>query len=305
MLINIEFIYGGKIIMKIILSRKGFDSEAGGYPSPLFIDERYHVSLPIPEDIDGNSIYTGITYSDIYLKDGNTYTDVMNSLGIKDFEKRYVHLDPDINNNTKKNRDDNWRGIFGQCSSSQSHLANQNVEEGDLFLFFGWFKDVKKINGKYRFVNKTDKQVIWGYLQVGEIESISKEEKYEDWKLSHPHYFGRNRTKNTAYIASKNLSFNNKLPGCGWLNYDESLVLTCEGQSNRSLWKLPCFFHPQFNTKMTFHEKLISNKGKQIWKLEDDYCLLQSVGRGQEFVISGNSQVEEWAKNLIISNLIK
>lgn len=288
--------------MKIILSRKGFDSEAGGYPSPLFIDEKYHVSLPIPEDIDGNSIDTGITYSDIYLKEGNTYADVMDSLGIKGFEKRYVHLDPDVNASTKKNRDADWRGIFGQCSTSQSHLANQKVEEGDLFLFFGWFKDVKKINGKYTFVNKTDKQVIWGYLQVGKIESISKQENYEKWKLSHPHYYDRNRTKNTAYIASEKLSFNSTLPGYGWLNYDESLVLTCGGQSNRSLWKLPRFFHPQFNTKMTFHEKLISPKGNPIWQLKDDYCLLQTVGRGQEFVISGNKEVEEWAKEILQKN---
>lgn len=40
--------------MKIILSRKGFDSEAGGYPSTLFIDDKYHVLLPIPEYISGN-----------------------------------------------------------------------------------------------------------------------------------------------------------------------------------------------------------------------------------------------------------
>lgn len=289
--------------MKIILSRKGFDSGAGGYPSPLFIDEEYHVSLPIPEDIHGNSIDTGITYSDIYMKKGNTYADVMDSLGIKGFEKRYVHLDPDLNAGIKKNRDDNWRGIFGQCSTSQGHLSNQKVEEGDLFLFFGWFKDVKKINGKHEFVNKTDKQVIWGYLQVGKIDSISKEENYEEWKLSHPHYYYRNRRKNTAYIASEKLSFNSTLPGCGCLNYHKSLVLTCGEQSNRSLWKLPSFFHPQFNTKMTFHEKLISPKGKPIWQLKDDYCLLQTVARGQEFVISGNKEVEEWAKELITSSL--
>ncbi|AWZ47869.1 hypothetical protein C3495_03150 [Clostridiaceae bacterium 14S0207] len=113
--------------MKIILSRKGFDSKAGGYPSPLFIDQKYHVSLPILEDIGGNSVDTEITYSDTYLKEGNTYADVMDSLGIKGFEKRYVHLDPDVNSSTKKNRDADWRGIFGQCGTSQSHLANQKV----------------------------------------------------------------------------------------------------------------------------------------------------------------------------------
>lgn len=45
-----------KNIMKIILSRKGFDSKAGRYPSPLFIYEKYHVSLPIPEDIGGETL---------------------------------------------------------------------------------------------------------------------------------------------------------------------------------------------------------------------------------------------------------
>jgi len=40
--------------MKIILSRKGFDSSAGGYPSPLIIEENQLVSFPIPEGNDIN-----------------------------------------------------------------------------------------------------------------------------------------------------------------------------------------------------------------------------------------------------------
>jgi hypothetical protein len=53
--------------MKIILSRKGFDSAAGGYPSPLFIEENRLLSLPIPEDNDSNYIDTGITYKNLAL----------------------------------------------------------------------------------------------------------------------------------------------------------------------------------------------------------------------------------------------
>lgn len=288
--------------MKVILSRKGFDSAAGGYPSPLFIEEKYNASLPIPEDNDMNKIDTGITYSDLIFNEHQTYADIMNDLGITGFDNRYVHLDPDLNYGTLKNRSTGWRGIFGQCSAAQSHLFNQKVEEGDLFLFFGWFRDVKKINNKYTFINKTDKQIIWGYLQVGEKQSISENEKYEDWKLTHPHYYYRQRNKNTAYISREKLSFDSSLPGFGWLKYNKSLVLTCEGQENRSLWKLPYFFHPKYNTKMTYHKKLTNKKGHPIWQLYDDYCLLQTVGRGQEFVITGNAEVEEWAKDLIISN---
>ncbi|EQB87898.1 hypothetical protein J2Z44_001274 [Clostridium punense] len=287
--------------MKIILSRKGFDTAAGGYPSPLFIDEKYHVSFPIPEDNDINKINTGIMYKDLVFREGISYSDLMNDLGIKGLENRYAHLDPDLNYHTIQGRKKDWRGLFGQCSSAQSHLANQEIEEGDLFLFFGWFKDVKKINDNYTFIKGTDKQIIWGYLQVGEIQSISEHLEYEGWKLSHPHYYYRQRKNNTAYIARETLSFNNSMPGFGCLGYNNSLVLTCEGQGKRSLWKLPRFFHPQFNTKMTFHEKLVDKSGKPIWQLNDHHCLLQTVGRGQEFVITGNTEVEEWAKSLILN----
>ncbi|SKA74036.1 hypothetical protein SAMN05428976_101336 [Clostridium sp. USBA 49] len=290
--------------MKIILSRKGFDSASGGYPSPLFIEEKHHVSFPTPEDNDINRINAGITYSDLIFNSNLTYADIMNELGIKGFEKKCVHLDPDLNYNVLKKRNNGWRGIFGECSSSQSHLYNQNIEEGDLFLFFGWFKDVKKINNRYTFVNKTDKHIIWGYLQVGEIQNISEKIRYEEWKLIHPHYYYRKRSNNTAYIAREKLSFNSSMPGFGCLRYDDSLVLTCEGQDKKSLWKLPYFFHPKFNTKMTFHENLVDKSGKPIWQLKDDCCLLKTVGPGQEFVISGNKEVEKWAENIIVNNYI-
>ncbi len=48
------------------------------------------------------------------------------------------------------------------------------------------------------------------------------------------------------------------MPGYGWLSYSEDLVLTRDGQPNRSIWKLSKYFQPSFNTKMIFHEKLIS-----------------------------------------------
>lgn len=192
---------------------------------------------------------------------------------------------------------------LGNVAAPNHIFLTHNVEKGDLFLFFGWFKEVRKINNKFIYMKGTDKQIIWGYLQISEIQSIYGDTEYEDWKLVHPHYYDRNRTRNTAYIASDKLSFNNSLPGFGTLKYNKSLALTCDGQDKKSLWKLPYFFHPQYNTKMTYHEKLTSKSGQAIWKLFNDYCLLQSVGRGQEFVITGNSKVENWAKNLIENNM--
>ena len=54
--------------MKIILSRKGFDSSNGGIPSPILPDGTL-LSLPIPAKLDTISFddlnYNGVLYSDI------------------------------------------------------------------------------------------------------------------------------------------------------------------------------------------------------------------------------------------------
>lgn len=81
--------------MKVILSRKGFDSASGGYPSPLIIEENRLVSLPIPEDNDANDIDTGVTYSNLMFNSSISYSDIIYDLNKKYFNNRFVHLDPD------------------------------------------------------------------------------------------------------------------------------------------------------------------------------------------------------------------
>ena len=82
--------------MKVILSRKGFDSAYGGYPSPI-LPSGEMISLPIP-------LEDSIRYSDLKLS-GSTYYDLMAELRptIKrkgewiDLDKETrCHLDPDI-----------------------------------------------------------------------------------------------------------------------------------------------------------------------------------------------------------------
>jgi hypothetical protein len=55
---------------------------------------------------------------------------------------------------------------------------------------------------------------------------------------------------------------------------------------------------------MTFHEKLEDKSGNPIWKLNNNDCILQTVGRGQEIVISGNNNIQEWARKLVLNNFI-
>ena len=112
--------------MKIILSRKGFDSSSGGKPSPIFPDGRL-VSLPIP-DAQSPIYYDNIRWQEYNL--GSIVSDLTHG---KILPEHPAHLDPDINIENLK-RDSKWKPIFGQTGASQGHLRNCNIQNGDIFL---------------------------------------------------------------------------------------------------------------------------------------------------------------------------
>ncbi|MCK4311749.1 MAG: hypothetical protein KAW88_03330 [Candidatus Cloacimonetes bacterium] len=275
--------------MKIILSRKGFDSENGGYPSPILPDGRL-ISLPIPTF--GNQ--SQITYSKLHLEGFDSYFHLMSSLKPRIYingknhpftQKTFSHFDPELTPHTLK-RNSEWRGLFGQVGIAQKHLENRNIKKGDIFLFFGWFKATNNQNGKIIFDKKSpDLHIIFGYLEIDNIYQKKNVDELPTWMKPHPHthtYY--NSTNNTIYEASDNLSLASNLKGSGIFKCDERLVLTKKGCS-RSKWKLPKFFK---NVSISYHSK--SN-----WK--KDY--FQSAFRGQEFVVTSNKDVTNWVYDLI------
>lgn len=154
--------------MKIILSRKGFDSSNGGCASPIFPDGRL-VSLPIPASGAPTS------FSDVSF-DGLSVGQVVRDLsGGKVLPDSPTHLDPDLSNEALP-RQEGWLPAFGQTGAAQSHLNSQGVEVGDLFLFFGWFKKVEKnSSGRWSYVSGApDRHVIFGWLQVGEVFGLAQ-----------------------------------------------------------------------------------------------------------------------------------
>jgi len=176
-----------KQIMKVILSRKGFDSAFGGYPSPILPSGEI-VSLSIPSD-------DLISYSDLKIS-GSTYYDLMTDLkpGIKSngewldlSEETRCHLDPDIHKDSIY-RESGWKPCFGQDGAAQSHLENQYVSSGDLFLFFGWFRKTVINNGKLEFdPNEKGRHAIFGYFQIGEIKKVNNKFDIPKWLAYHPH----------------------------------------------------------------------------------------------------------------------
>ena len=123
--------------MKVILSRKGFDSSNGGIPSPILPDGTL-LSLPIPAKVDT------VTFDQLCYG-GVSYASILSQLRGKEDKRNHFncHLDPDIREDVYPENIANWQAAFGQIKSAQGVLKNQGVGEGDLFLFFGWFRQTE------------------------------------------------------------------------------------------------------------------------------------------------------------------
>jgi len=279
--------------MKIIFSRKGFDSAYGGYPSPILPDNKL-ISLPIPSN-------DKISYSELNFNKRNTYYDLMKNLNSKiKFNGKWFpitknttcHLDPDIFLNIKK-RSKDWKPLFGQISAAQTHLTNQNVEVNDIFLFFGWFKKTIYIKNKLFFDQNESNHgihIIFGYFQIGQILNIIDNKKVPKWMEYHPHTCKTRRiiSNNTIYIAREKISWDKNISGAGVFNFNPNLVLTKKGFS-RTKWELPLFFK---KVNISYHPK-------NCWKKN----YFQSMARGQEFVTEENEKITKWAMQIINQNV--
>src|ERR1035437_8908071 len=153
--------------MRIVFSRKGFDSANGGVPSPIFPDGRM-CYLPIPNEGDN------LTYKQLSWK-GQKLGRVVEKLTKQNVrDESPVHLDPDIDRDAIRRRPE-WRGLFGQTSAAQAHLARLGVGEGDLFLFFGWYRRVDDVDGRIRYVSDAPhSHVLFGWLQVGSVWKVDE-----------------------------------------------------------------------------------------------------------------------------------
>lgn len=282
--------------MKLIVSRKGFDSSAGGVPSPIFPDGRM-VSLPIP---DKHSVvtYEGISY------DGGSLGNIVADLTRGRVPPHYrAHIDPDLVQDSLP-RLPNWRPIFGQTGQAQTHLRNNDVGPGDLFLFFGLFGRVEMLNESYTWVHGARRcHVIWGWLQVAEVLHLgdSRPRGY-DWAEYHPHFNRGADPNNVVYIAHRDLQIDalaENLPGAGtFTQFSPCLQLTAPDGEKTSVWELPAWFYPdESRTPLTYHAD------KDRWRKRANRTELQSVARGQEFVLECDEYPEavQWTCDLIRS----
>jgi hypothetical protein len=300
--------------MKIILSRKGFDSAHGGIASPVF-PEREMLSFPIPgtddkKDPDNKQSVDrkkprkdNIEYRNLQFvsknSDGTGYEEISLDTILKDLgyynQKKYseyCHLDPDLVEGRRKDKVEGWTAAFGQINQSAKYLQNQQIGEGDLFLFFGNFHHVEMKDGKFCYVRSSENnkddfygstfQAIWGYMQVGKVLTDPKDIMKYKW---HPHACrlrndGSGGDKNnTLYLPTQTLSFRPDLPGYGVFDYDEKRVLTKKG-CTKAVWD--------------YTDALVVENRKNRAKEKGG---IYYPGIWQELILESKN-AQEWAKNL-------
>ena len=138
--------------MKLVFSRKGFDSSAGGIPSPL-VDDR-PISLPIPTRMPTPTRYGDLSGGMAKLVSGLTEGRIDGD--------RPCHLDPDLDAGALA-RQPGWRGALGQVSAAQSHLSNNGVGPGDIFLFWGFYRPaVRRQSGLWEFGGRVERRLLGG-----------------------------------------------------------------------------------------------------------------------------------------------
>lgn len=282
--------------MRVILSRKGFDSAYGGIPSPILPGTNQLISLPIPSKKDS------ITYSDLLLKDYGNYYSLISSLQ-RNKRKHIIqpsdtcHLDPDIYPVMKRLK--NWKPLFGQIGASQTHLQDNFIGKNDLFLFFGWFRHTTMKDQHLSFDKdrKYSLHILFGYFQVDQV--LTNKSEIASWMTYHPHIQSQDRflnKTNCIYVAKDHLSWNKDVPGAGPFEYlDQSLILTAKDKEGNYLSRSKWFFTTNYpfgkKIAMTYHTK-------KSW--QKDY--FQSASIGQEFILEDCKEAERWAKKIIELN---
>jgi hypothetical protein len=213
--------------MKLILSRKGYDSSSGRWPSPVLPDQSL-LSLPIPQDKPGS----GTPYASIRSPAGRSVAAIMAELQVP-VPPDGAHLDPDLAAAALP-RDHGWRLLFGQDSAAERHLENQHVGPGDLFLFFGLFRQTCNHDGQLRWKARAPRiHALFGYLEISEVRHINSAEDAADlsWAAGHPHVKVWQRPGNTLYIAGARSGIAPVRPGAGLFRLTPSTRLTKPGRS--------------------------------------------------------------------------
>ena len=264
---------------KIILSRKGFDSSAGGKPSPIFPDGQMF-SIPIPTKQNTHQTFEKIK------KGCYSGADALRQVNANKIPSSGpCHYDPQLAYQ---------EGLFGQVGKVQTELDRHYVRSGDLFLFFGWFRD-------YSQRQKLDVHQIFGWLEIEKIVygTSSIKDYCDSLNAEHPHAIN-DYTNNALYVGKKTSVFSTDkliVPGYGEFRKTNSKLVLTEIGKSRSNWIMPKEYFSEEKNPNLFLNRL-------KWSGKNDNRI-QCRGYGQEFIIDVNQNPSaiDWARSIICENV--
>ena len=153
-----------------------------------------------------------------------------------------------------------------------------------------------------------DLHVIFGWLEVGEILPVTTARREclirHPWIADHPHVARPEHDAdpgNTLYLSSERSRYaEGSCFGAGrFSRFLDALCLTGKGQ-RRSVWSLPRWFLPAAGRPpLSYHRRPERGSTTQ------EGAVLQTVGRGQEFVLDVDvyPEAEAWIAAVVRSGL--
>jgi len=248
--------------MRIIFSRKGFDSAAGGGASPIVSSKDglgRPISLPIPAGAASATTYGDLGLGEHVAKASRGRLDAGD----------LCHRDPMF----REKADGVEECLFGQCGAAQTHLEHQGVGLGDVFVFFGLFRE-EYPNGS----RGEPHHRIFGYLTAEQIIPLADGAPDELIQLGHPHALAMHHKNDVIYRG----------PGRTASLASDALRLTVP-EGPPSLWHRPKWLK---RGGLSYHDKPVR------WQQRGR---LQSVARGQEFVadIGRRQAPRDWLAGIV------
>jgi hypothetical protein len=286
-------------VVKLVLSRKGFDARHGGIPSPILPDGTL-LPLPIPHPAET----TRLDEISLPLGNGRIVELVGDLSGDRLAADLRVHADPQLQPPAAALP--GWRPCLGQAGAAAGHLRREGVGPGDLFLFFGWFRSVQRRRGRWVYRSGApDRHLIFGWLEVGEVLPLGRQPErclaMHPWLADHPHHQRadlRADPHNTLYLAAPDSRLvASAAPAAGrFQRATPHRQLTAPDAPTRSLWRLPGWWLPEPQAPtLSYH------RDPGLWQRQGDGVRLRSARIGQEFVIELPEQGphRDWLEALI------
>ena len=150
----------------------------------------------------------------------------------------------------------------------QLNAPLEEIETGDLFLFFGWFVEASWNGPGIVCTSEASFHALWGWLRVGSTERFVE----PNTASHHPHY--KPMLKGSKHQKQRNSVYSGD---SGLFQYSASVRMTHPACRHgcRSLWRLPKLFHQR-----------LSSLPATAWVEEGNFTTVQSVGQHQEYVFT-------------------